>query len=55
MKYIVIRLKNEVKVLFEDEFIDGNEFKTQNEIIEVFKLMFNEKDFEVELCYHSID
>ena len=54
MKYIVVRIKDYVRIIFKDEFIDGNEFRTQNEIIEVLKLLHNEKDFSVELYYKEI-
>lgn len=49
IKYIVIRIKDEVKVIFEDEFINNNQFTTQNELIEALKVIYNEKDFSVEL------
>lgn len=54
MKYIVVRIKDYVRVIFEDEFIDDNEFRTQNEIIEVLKLLHNEKDFSVDLYFKEI-
>lgn len=54
MKYIVVRIKDYVRVIFKDEFIDSNEFRTQNEIIEVLKLLHNEKDFSVELYFKEI-
>lgn len=53
MKYIIVRIKNEVKVIFQDEFMDHNEFRTQNTIIEVLKLLRIE-DFNVELCFKDI-
>ena len=54
MKYIVVRIKDYVRVIFEDEFIDDNEFRTQNEIIDVLKLLHNEKDFSVDLYIKEI-
>lgn len=51
IKYIVVRIKDYVRVIFEDEFFGDNEFRTQNEIIEVLKLLYNEKDFSVELYF----
>lgn len=52
--YIVVRIKDNVRVIFKDEFIDNNQFRTQNEIIEVLKLLYNEKDFNVELFMKEI-
>lgn len=49
INYIIIRIKNNTKVIFEDEFIDNNQFRTQNQIIEVLSLLFDRKDFDVEL------
>ena len=49
MKYIVVRLKKDVRVIFEDEFFDGNEFRTQNLLIETLGLLFNVEDFDVTL------
>lgn len=53
MKYIVVRLKKDVRVIFEDEFFDGNEFKTQNLLIQTLKLLFEREDFDVTLHIHS--
>lgn len=52
MKYIVVRLKKDVRVIFEDEFFDGNEFKTQNLLIQTLKLLFEREDFDVTLHIH---
>ena len=52
MKYIVVRLKKDVRVIFEDEFFDGNEFKTQNLLIQTLKLLFEREDFDVTLHCH---
>lgn len=49
INYIIIRIKNDTKVIFEDEFINNNQFRTQNEIIEVLSLLLDKKDFDVEL------
>ena len=51
MKYIIVRLFDNVKVLFEEDFINNNEFRTQNEIIEVLSKLFDRKDFSVDLCF----
>ena len=50
--YIIVRIDNTVKVLFEDSFIDKNVFKTQNEIIEVLSLLYERDRFEVSLMTH---
>lgn len=52
--YIVVRVKDNIRVIFEDEFIDNNQFRTQNEIIEVLGLLYNKKDFDVDLCFKQI-
>ena len=49
MKYIVVRLKKDVRVIFEDEFFDGNEFRTQNLLIQTLELLFGREDFDVRL------
>jgi len=50
MYYIVVRIKKDVKVLFEEDFIDGSAFITQNQILTVLSLLgFEEKDFDVML------
>ena len=49
MKYIVVRLKKDVRVIFEDEFFDGNEFRTQNLLIQTWELLFEREDFDVTL------
>ena len=51
--FIVVRIKTEVWVLFEDNFINGNAFRTQNSIIEVLKLLYPENEFEVNLMTHK--
>lgn len=50
--YIVVRIKTRVKVIFEDEFIDGNPFKTQNEMIAVLSLLYEKEDFNVDYITH---
>ena len=55
ISYIVVRIKNDVKVLFADEFINGNEVKTQNELIETLSLLLDEKDFDVHLRTKSFE
>lgn len=53
--YITVRIKERVWVLFEDDFIDHNEFRTQNLIIEVLSKLYDKKDFAVELFYKVIN
>lgn len=48
--YIVVRVGDSTRVLFKEDFIHGNEFTTQNEIIEVLNLICWDKDFSVDLC-----
>ena len=48
--YIVIRILNKTYVIFEDQFLNNNEFYTQNVIIDVLSLLYDRKDFDVELC-----
>lgn len=47
--FIVVRIKDNVRIIFEDEFINNNQFTTQNEIIEVLDLLYDKKDFSVDL------
>lgn len=49
MKYIIVNIRdiNKVRVIFEDEFLQNNEFYTQNILIETLGLLF--KDFSVDL------
>ena len=54
-KFIVVvipRLK-EYRIIFEEKFIEGNEFLTQNTIINVLKLfgLEPEIDFICDLCF----
>jgi len=52
MYYIVVRIKKDVKVLFEEDFIDHNPYRTQNQIITVLSLLgFAKEDFDVELFH----
>ena len=51
--YIIVRIDDNVKVLFEDSFIDKNAFRTQNQIIEVLSLLYERNRFEVSLMAHS--
>ena len=53
--YIVVRIGDKVRVIFEDEFIDNNPFKTQNQLISSLKLLHNEKDFDVNYITHYYD
>ena len=54
VKIIVVRIKEQITVIFEDEFINGNEYRTQNELIECLSLLYNRKDFDVELFLKEI-
>lgn len=47
--FIVVRIKDNVKVIFEDEFLNKKGCYTQNVIIDVLKLLYDRKDFEVTL------
>lgn len=52
MKYIVVIIPKYdfYKIIFEDEFIDGNEFRTQNLIIEVLQVLgLDRKEFTCDL------
>ena len=54
MIYIIVIIPkyNFYKVIFEDEFIENDEYKTQNLIAEVIKLLgFNSKEYICHLCY----
>ena len=53
--YIVVRIKDQVKVLFEDEFIHGNKFRTQNLMIECLERLYDRKDFDVELYFKEFN
>lgn len=56
MKFIVVIIPkfNYYNIIFEDDFINHNEFRTQNLIIEVLKLLgFNDKDYICDLCYKT--
>lgn len=53
-KYIVVIIPkfNFYQILFEEDFLDGNEFRTQNTIIEVLDLMGIPRDsYTCDLCY----
>ena len=52
MKFIVIIIPkfNFYKIIFEEDFIDNNEFTTQNTIIEILKLLGIE-NYTCDLCY----
>ena len=44
------------KIIFEDEFIDNNEFKTQNAIIEILKLLgLDNNQYTCDLCFKETD
>lgn len=49
INYIVVRIKDDFKIIFEPEFINNNQFETQNKIIEVLNLLYDKKDFSVDL------
>ena len=54
MKFIVVII-HKIKyysIIWEDEFINENEFVTQNTIIKTLKLLgLEDKDFICDLCY----
>lgn len=54
-KYIIVRVEDKIRVIFKEDFIDNNEFKTQNELIECLSLIYNKEDFEVHLCFRKIE
>lgn len=56
MKFIIVIIPRYdfYTILFEDDFISNNEFRTQNQIIEVLKILGFERDeFICDLCYKS--
>lgn len=58
MKFIVVIIHkiNYYSIIWEDNFIDDNEFKTQNNIIETLNLLGLEKDkdYICDLCFKYI-
>lgn len=53
MKYIVVIIPkfNFYKIIFEDEFMDNNEFKTQNIIIMTLETLgLKREEFSCDLC-----
>lgn len=52
--YIIVRVKDTIRVIFKENFI-GGEFRTLNAIIEVLQLIYNKEDFEVLLCNREIE
>ena len=57
MEFIVLIIPkyNFYKIIFEDEFLDHNEFKTQNQIIETLKLIGLPRDsFTCDLCIKDL-
>lgn len=58
MKFIVVIIHkiNYYSIIWEDSFINGNEFRTQNNIIETLNLLGLEqdKDYICDLCYKYI-
>lgn len=57
MKMIIVIIPkfNHYTILTQSYFIDGSEFKTQNEIVEVLKLigLVNERDFTCDIIYKN--
>ena len=56
MKFIIVIIPRYdfYNILFENDFIDSNEFKTQNQIIEVLEILgFKREEFICDLCYRS--
>ena len=58
MKYIVVIIHkvNYYNIIWEDNFINGNEFRTQNIIIETLNLLGlrQDKDYICDLCFKYI-
>lgn len=57
MKFIIVIIPkfDYYTILFENDFIDNNEFRTQNQIIELLKILgFEREEFICDLCYRSI-
>ena len=52
-EFIIVRIKTNTWVIFEDEFIEKNPYVTQNRLIEILKLLYSENDFEVRLMVHQ--
>ena len=49
---VIIHKTNYYTIISEDDFIDGNEFKTQNQIVEVLQLLgFTRDDFTCDLIF----
>lgn len=58
MKYIVVIIPKFkfYKIIFEDEFTDGNEFRTQNIIIETLELLgLKREEFTCDLYHKSLE
>lgn len=53
IRYIIVRIKKEIIIVFEDKFINDNEFTTENEINEVLSLLVD--DFDVSLHSKEIE
>ena len=56
VKYVVVIIPkfNFYQIIFEKDFIGGNEFRTQNTIIETLELLgLERKDFTCDLCFHE--
>lgn len=48
--FIVVRIDKTIRVIFREDFLQDNEFYTQNTIIEVLTLLYGKrgKDFDVD-------
>lgn len=52
---IVVRIGNDVRVIFEDQFMDGNPFRTQNTLYASLKLLYPVNYFSVEYFTHYLE
>lgn len=53
---VIIPIFKFYKVIFEDEFINGNEFETQNTIIKLLKLFgLDDNQYTCDLCFKEIN
>lgn len=57
ISFIVVRIKDKVHILFENDFIgngENKEYYTQNILTSALRLLYNEKDFDVMLYIKEI-
>lgn len=55
INFVVVRIHDKIWILFEDQFIDHNMFKTQNLIIEVLSVLYEKSEFDVNLCFKELE